>query len=455
MKRIPMYSMVSIVMLWFFSSATLAQDLSASRPRRVKDLQQQVSTDRAEFGLAYSGNTSSQGSGSTVLTPWVQIQKTSSPGSTRSPLQNFARIAAARVKPLPQQTVEIISPKTGDTVFSQKTMMSVRVNASVETARIVVTNDNKEVFNSGVIDLPRRLSEANVWKPLIRLRPGTNTITVTGTDSSNPPAGQLTATVTVVQRGDTSVADERGGFEASAYVGYAIDTFAAGELRRYINPNDSGGVSERWVGGFDFAYRLFGNPTEQQLWVYGETVHGVRSTDVDCKANQNLAVCKDLFDPVNAPDATLFILRNATSLEAFAGLRWEFKTVNKTSDKYAANLYLKAQLGFLTVADGDEDIVDVHHVGFGAISTNGRYRGSYLEAGFGKTDLFKEHRNRRFKVDGYLSIELPGVLKDRFRPFAQMTVDSDFGKGADSIQSYFGLDFDLVCLFAKSNCTSN
>jgi hypothetical protein len=33
------------------------------------------------------------------------------------------------------------------------------------------------------------------------------------------------------------------------------------------------------------------------------------------------------------------------------------------------------------------------------------------------------------------------------RPFNQVTMDADLGNGADSVQSYFGLQFDVKKLF--------
>lgn len=117
--------------------------------------------------------------------------------------------------------------------------------------------------------------------------------------------------------------DTKGhAFVASFYTGLAIDVFAANELQRYLNPDASGGTRERFIAGFDFDYRLVGEDNSaQQVWLYGEAVYGIRSTDVDCEENSTLTVC-NAFDPVNAPERTLYILREATSLEvllAFGG----------------------------------------------------------------------------------------------------------------------------------------
>jgi hypothetical protein len=102
------------------------------------------------------------------------------------------------------------------------------------------------------------------------------------------------------------------------------------------------------------------------------------------------------------------------------------------------------------VQNNGGDIVDDHlKFGLGAIMTNGTFKHSYLEAGYGKSDLFAIHRGRRVKIDGYLEWQLPG--DNRFSraisPFLELTVDSDFGRGSDSVRTYYGLNFDIKELF--------
>ncbi len=244
--------------------------------------------------------------------------------------------------------------------------------------------------------------------------------------------------------------DCREDFEASAYTGLAIDTFASDELKKYLNPDASGGLKQRGIFGFDFAYRLHRGENalsapssntrwQNQLWVYGETLHGVRSVDVDCKANSFLTVCKDALSVTTNPlQEGLFILRNATSLEGYMGLRYEFLGLNQKGS-HPANLYIKGQLGFLTVSNNGGDVLDMHHIALGAIATKGPFQGSYLEAGWGRSDVFAIHRRRRFKIDGYLEHKIGAGVSF----FTQLFVDSDFGKGSDAIQSFIGLNFDI------------
>lgn len=250
-----------------------------------------------------------------------------------------------------------------------------------------------------------------------------------------------------------TASDCRGIFEGTFYTALSIDTFAAGELRRYLNPEESNDSRQRFVAGINFGYRLVGDSYEKaglrspQLWVYGETVHGARSADLDCEETPDAGVC-DPFDPATAGERTLAILRNASSLEAFMGARWEFFTLQADSDS-PANLYFKTQYGFLTAKGGGDDVADVHqYAALGLVGIKGRFEGSYLEIGYGRTDLFQANPKKRWKIDGLLSWKLPlKAISTWMQPFAQMTVDSDFGRGSDSIQTYLGLDFDLDQLF--------
>ena len=83
--------------------------------------------------------------------------------------------------------------------------------------------------------------------------------------------------------------DERCSLEAGMRLGLAIDTFVAdGTVYATSGPR------ERSVGGFDFEYRLFGwrdtNPAarnnyRREFWVYGVTLYGARSTDINCSSS--------------------------------------------------------------------------------------------------------------------------------------------------------------------------
>ena len=250
-----------------------------------------------------------------------------------------------------------------------------------------------------------------------------------------------------------ALVDCRETIQATFFLGIAVDTFAGAETVEVLNPDATGGLQERGIGGFDFTYRLAGDPKRDlkdgrnwslgsQLWLFGETVHGTRSADIDCQKNAEFPTCRDTLaalgkDP-NPQDQLLFILRNATSLEGFAGLRWEFLTLQRRSGS-PINVYLKGQAGFLTTTGTPDDVVDVHHFGLGVIATKGDFQDSYVEVGFGRTDVFAIRPKSRWKIDGLISRSMTQGISF----FAQIVVDSDVGGGSDSIQSYIGFDFDL------------
>ncbi|HZE88210.1 MAG TPA: hypothetical protein VE404_01615 [Verrucomicrobiae bacterium] len=243
------------------------------------------------------------------------------------------------------------------------------------------------------------------------------------------------------------VNDGRQRLEAAGHLGTAIDSFAAGEFNKYVNPEVSGDVKLRGIAGAELAYRAHGNLNSgNQVWLYGKAIYGVRSSERTCIADPNSPPSHPECDP-NATSGKIAadIIRNATSLEAYGGVRWEFLALQRKWSAAASNLYVKAQMGFLTVAGSGGDVVDVRSYDLGVITTNGRFQGSYAEVGGGRTDLFLDHANRRFKVNGYLTWR---ALTSPWRrplaqPFFQMSFDGDLGRGSDTVQTYIGVAFDL------------
>jgi hypothetical protein len=257
-------------------------------------------------------------------------------------------------------------------------------------------------------------------------------------DEAGPDGGQNQASPAAADPTDT-----RADVEITVFTGISIDSFAAKALTDYINKDDSNAVREQLIAGFDFSYRVT-RPGRRRpaIWVYGEVAHGARSGEANCgtAAERETELCREAaLEPAANPNAPLAIFRKATTLETFFGMRAELLQLRSDSDDAAAKLYVKGQLGLLTVAGRGGDVVDVHHVGLGVILTKGHFKSSYLEAGYGKNTLF-ESKPERWKFDGFLSM---GPDDARVRPFAQITVDVDFGSGADSIQSYFGFDIDV------------
>lgn len=251
-----------------------------------------------------------------------------------------------------------------------------------------------------------------------------------------------------------AAADDRDGFSASFYIGAAVDNFAPSRLGNYVEdptiPNKT-----RWITGIDFAYRLFGRDDgDVQFWLLGETLHGVRTADVDCSAAHAPTICQN--DPVSLGEAgaTLrYIIKNASSLEAFISPRLELFTFNRDSEVAAAKLYVSTRFGMIGLSDAPKSFA-AHHFGVGLASMKGPFEGSALEIGKGCNDLFERPQGRgryyRWKLDALLSVDvdlLPDLLTNVIgspRPFIQFYLDNDIrGPGADSVQTFFGLDFRL------------
>jgi hypothetical protein len=260
--------------------------------------------------------------------------------------------------------------------------------------------------------------------------------------AQDPPAAKACQTPTD---------DDRCDVEVTMFTGFSLDSFAAKDLKKYLNPDAAGDVQEQLVAGFNFSVRLAGGSAaapHRQLWLYGETVHGVRSGEVDCEQQANAEVCRALdFEPPSegagvAPSLAIF--RKSTSFEGFFGLRYEYLRLRPGSDLASGTLYLKGQAGLLTVANDGGDVIDMHHVALGVNITRGRFASSYIEAGWGTNEVFADGRSRG-KIDALLSIDIGKSIS----PFAQIVVDADFGDKPDSIRSYFGFDVDVLSLFKE------
>ena len=262
--------------------------------------------------------------------------------------------------------------------------------------------------------------------------------------------GSMTTTAVGQPQGEverlTSM-DERENLVVAPYIGMAIDSFAAGDINAYLNQDESGEIKERATAGFEFAYRLVGDTADparrkgRQLWIYGRTTHGVRSADVDCRETPDISICEPFSLQLQDPtERGLYLLRNASSLEGHAGLRWEFADIQPRGE-HSARAYLNAQLGFVAVTDGPDDIADVHHISLGAVVARGLYQHSFFEVGYGRNDLILENRTGRYKLNARVVRKWSSTSMGSV--FAHITVDVDADNGSDSIQTYLGLAFQL------------
>jgi hypothetical protein len=341
-----------------------------------------------------------------------------------------------------QNGIKIISPGDNTRFALDRIVISVKVAPVIGSVRVVVKSGGKVSYDSTEITLQRG---QDIWSPEVPLDLGKNTITVSAV------AGSDSHEITVERVQPGTVHDGRDTVEASLYTGLSIDTFAAADLNRYLQQGESGGPTTRVLAGFDVAYRLLGNPAhsrDSQLWFFAETVYGIKSGDVDCAGMAKPTACA-------TPDNLLKIVRGARSLEAFAGLRWEFPPALQITSAHPARLYLKGVAGFLTAAGRAAGLANEHHVAMGGVITNGSFMNSYFEVGYGRSDFIigppGSRRFSRWKFDLFLTmprVEMLSAFK-RFHVTPFMQVWADAGPGSDGIQTYIGVEFDLKQLFGK------
>lgn len=260
------------------------------------------------------------------------------------------------------------------------------------------------------------------------------------------------------QAQDECTNDCRDDFHATFHVGTVIDTFAGSQVQKFVNPDASGGIQWRGSAGADFEYRAWAPNKDNKhphfpnsMWLYGESDYGARSGQFNCTQNSAFSNCKNVPTPPANGEEFFFIVRNAATLEGFGGFRWEFLTLRPADKKTSANLYLKAQGGFISVSlptttsatttptSNPGNFAQSHHLGIGGVITNGYFQDSYFEIGHGRNDLFRPSTRDRWKIDSFLTFP----VKRAVNFYIQLFVDSDLNNASDSVQTYFGFDLDL------------
>jgi len=251
------------------------------------------------------------------------------------------------------------------------------------------------------------------------------------------PLGECAKPETVAFGGDS--------FEAGAYFGWAFDQFAPDSLGGYP-PNTLTERHNRVLFGVNFDYRVLGSDTSRMQFSFaGETMHGVRSADVDCTAEENKpAEC----NPAPGVSYARAVLADSTSVEAYVAPRLVFWRLQKDTST-PASLYATARFGFIALA-GAPRVYKNHHLGLGLIADDGPFAGSKVEFGWGMNELLSGRSWKRMKVDGMVTFPVPRT-GGTAQFFIEMFIDNDLkGNSPDSIQSFMGIDFDIRRFFGGS-----
>ena len=239
------------------------------------------------------------------------------------------------------------------------------------------------------------------------------------------------------------------------YLGNVIDTFAPDSIGDYQNPQ-AGGRKTRQTFGVEFDGRRAGTGDDGvQLWLYAQTLHGVRSADINCGVADDLKppVCaKDTFETIDGvitsvPAKAKYLLEHATSLESFINPRLEFLTLQENSES-PIRVYVTGRLGFIAL-ERSPTVFKNYEIGAGFLLAGGPFLGSFLDIGWGRNELFADDGAKRLKLDGTLVFPLERLLKhEATKFFIQMRIDNDIrGDSADAIQTLYGLWWDIGALF--------
>jgi hypothetical protein len=344
----------------------------------------------------------------------LQISVTGGSGDVNAPLRSLK-----------------ISVNSETLIVSKTTIES--GNATV-TLPLVMLADDRVKVRSGSTTVDARVGESADGE-LVGCDDGQSPRT-----SANPAAG-------------TAIGGERVGYGGSAYVGAAIDTFAPASVGNYAPGTDTTpAMRTRAIGGVDFSFRLV-NKKRAEFWIAGQTLYGARSADFCATPAGDAAPDETCVqDLVNNPNPQNFrkILMAATSLEAYVAPRLEFGSIDPGGGSdLRMKPYATVRYGFIALSGGPK-LFYAHHVGGGFLAAGGKFDGSAIEFGWGRTDLFLSEAGKptwnRLKIDGLLSYQITGML----RGFVQLYVDaSPRSRSADAVQTFIGIDFELGDVFRR------
>lgn len=264
--------------------------------------------------------------------------------------------------------------------------------------------------------------------------------------------------------------DERQPLLVTFDVGWMSETFAPqkAELQDIYNakgvvgtPNESAFKNAgRRSTVFDASYRLpikrFGN---RPLWLATSALYGRRSTTCLQDTSTTTAAgetpsadlpCSDSVTPAQ----TLVDIKQADTAEYYIGGRWEYAHFGAESPVPAAG-YVNCSFGAIFVAGVGNKAISNSQCGGGVTLIGGQFRESYVEMGYGISEIFapdNSHWNH-WKTRVFITTRLlktdpknvAGKFLNSVRPF--VTLVQDRGHGPDSFTTNVGFLFDFGTVF--------
>jgi hypothetical protein len=289
-------------------------------------------------------------------------------------------------------------------------------------------------------------------------------------------------------------ADDRSVFELNPFIGLAIDNFAPKNINGY--PDSSASTGTRRTFGVIGQYRLWGDPgDDRQLWLAGATLNGVRTADIDCTDPEQAVLCKGgqpdtsgNLDPKNVGKIGIQVLEHASTLEAHADIRFEFKTLQRNSSK-PAKVFVFSRYGFVdvinpvtrclatansscaaaagqttngvvSISGASAGAFSAYYGGAGLLLPSGSFRDSEITYGLAHEDIYGTSRGglKRRKLNAVAFVDLAPQFAyssigkalglRAWRGFIALDVDRSARHwGADAIETYVGISFDLGKVF--------
>jgi hypothetical protein len=370
-------------------------------------------------------------------------------------------LGAGIATPASAQTPPVDTPHAGDCALT----LQVPANTDKGTVRIAIDSRDATVLfkvatvNPFVVTLQDPLLEGSKLFVTIGTQPTFELEVQKPVDGSTPPDA------CAPPEPNASEYDGRSTFEANAFVGAVFDNFAPAQVDPahpeqgliYRNTPDPG-INKSWTAGVQAAYRLIGRQDSvRQIWLSTQILHGLRTSDVDCTKSPDLAVCKST---ATLNDRFFAIIEHAQTMEAHFDARVELLRLQVTEDT-PVKVYASTRFGFVSLSGAPKVFSSDSYVNGGLLAPKGVFRGSFAQIGWGKSRQFQTEANaNRMKIAGTLVWDIaPGLLEQAkniftqtagsMRFFAAIVVDRNpGGRAPDSVQSYFGIMFDVRRLYS-------
>jgi hypothetical protein len=369
--------------------------------------------------------------------------------------------APAFAQTLPPPTGPIDPPHAGDCALT----LHVPPATDKDTVRIAIDSRDARVLfkvaevNPFVVTLSDPLLEGSKVFVTVGSQPTFDVEVQKPVDGTKPPDACAPPEPNV------SEYDGRSTFEANAFVGAVFDNFAPAQVdparpeeglvyRNTPRP----GINKSWTAGVQAQYRLIGRPDSvRQIWLSTQILHGLRTSDVDCTKSPDLAVCKAT---ASLSDRFFAVIEHASTMEAHFDTRVELLRLQITEDT-PVKVYAATRFGFVSLSGAPKVFSSDAYIGGGLMAPKGVFRGSFAQVSWGRSRQFQTDPNAdRLKIYGTLVWDIaPGLLEQArniftqtagsMRFFAAIVVDRNpGGRAPDSVQSYFGIMFDVRRLYS-------